>query len=963
MTTKKNPSKLRAFIQGIIKFITTNILAAAALTAIAVIALPVGFYGMYLYIEPQLPSVSELKKADYKMPLQIYTKEADLIGEFGRDMSLPVAYNDVPKKMIHAFLAAEDDTFFTHDGISVKGLGRAITETITGSDQQTGGSTITMQVAKNYFLSSDRTIKRKLTEIFLARRIEQNLSKEEILTLYINKIYLGQNAYGIKAAAKRYYSKNLESLTTAQMAMIAGMPKAPSKYNPIANPPRALERRNWILGRMAHLGYISQSDYKTAVEEPNELKLYQTTADKSFPYLAEWARYELVQRFGKKAMTSGWRVKLTVSSERQSMAESALKRGLNAYDRRHGMRAVEASNKPLRNFHTFDNRWPAKVIKLHKRSFDAELKDGRIITVPWYSKVKWINANRRGYYSSNPAKVFKIGDIVRVRPNKKQTSWNVIQTPVVQGALVALDPDTGALEAMAGGYDFYKSKFNRVTQGWRQPGSIIKPFIYTLALENGYRPNSMVSDEKIRVGSWRPKNADGRYYGKMPLRQALYLSRNMVSIRLLQSVGISEARQFLSQFGLTQSKLPSNYTLALGTGQVLPLQMATGYAAFANGGHRIQPYFIDSIYDIKGNLVYLANPARACAVCHNEKLEQAMASTLPTHKPKKTKKNSTGKKAQPKNNASENTTNTDIFDAGPEKDRLYHFNSAKLAAAQAPRIISPNVAYDMASILKDVVTRGTGKKAMRTGRRDIAGKTGTTNDSRDAWFAGFQPTLVAVAWVGFDTPSSLGRREYGGVAALPVWMRFMSAALKGTPHQWVTTRNVSQSRKQQSKIITEDDTDTSNDIAHVDFEMPPAAYYIQKPRPKPKPIFVPKPSNQQAEHMDNVVERSEIIKNRRREGLPTPSEPTVVDNSPQIIYEPLNDDSSQTDTNNHAMTNHPADKLAIEQPKPKPESTPEPKAQPKPTPASTPKPTQPEPKSHVKPAAGISDSQADAIMQ
>lgn len=999
--------KIVFFILSIIKFIVDQALALTAFAIILLLAIPVGFYGMYLYIEPELPSMTQIQEPTYKMPMQVYTKDKYLIGEFGKDMSLPIGYEKIPKKMIQAFLAAEDDTFFSHDGISIKGLGRAITEIVSNSGQQTGGSTITMQVAKNYFLSSERTFKRKLTELFLARRIEQNLSKEEILTLYVNKIYLGENAYGIAAAAKRYYSKTLDHLTTAQMAMIAGLPKAPSQNNPTTNPEKAMARRNWILGRMLSLNYISQEEHDKALKETLNLKLYQTKRDKSYPYLAEWARYELVKKYGKSIMQSGWRVKLTIGTKRQDMAANALQHGLRAYTKRHGWHGPDPKlhGQPLRYFSTFQGNWPAKIIKVRSKTMDAALNDGRIVKVYWSGTRKYVSPNRVGYFSSNASKVFKEDDIIHIRPtNDAQTAWRVSLLPKVQGALVAVNPDNGAIDAMAGGYHFHYSKFNRATQGWRQPGSIIKPLIYTLALEKGYRPNSMVSDEKLRVGSWKPKNSDGRYYGKMPLRRALYLSRNLVSIRLLQSVGIGEARQFLSQFGLRKAKLPSNLTLALGTGQVLPVQMATAYATFANGGHRVQPYFIDSIYNTKGDLIYLANPARACAKCYNDKLDKSLLGLVDeediedTKKSKnksgkstKNKKKSKTKKLKSKKTkkqtankpAKSKALKNDPYsaNAGPETDKLYKFTDIKLAASQAPRIITPRVAYDMASILKDVVVRGTGRRAQRTGRSDIGGKTGTTNLAKDAWFAGFQPTLSAVVWVGYDIPRPLGRREYGGVAALPIWSRFMRQALSGVPTQWVTGKNLSDSKKQGSKIIRVEDGEevSEEDKQQTGFQMPPKAYYIQrkpKPKPKPKPKNIltqedlqKRTLNQEAAKKRREAKRREqarMEKQRKRENINVQdnaiqdndvyikSNNIYVDNTPQIIVEPLPDEKPLEPTSIESMP--PIEKRTLSKPKEKPKSQPvkekttkvKPKAESKPKPEPKPK-TEPKPKAESRP--------------
>lgn len=830
-----------SLILKFVKFFT----AILAFAIVLMLSIPVGFYGMYLYIEPELPTIEEIKAPVYKMPLQIYTKDKYLIAEFGDEISLPVTYEQIPKTFIDAFLAAEDDTFFEHEGISIKGLGRAVTEIISDSDRQTGGSTITMQVAKNYFLSSDKTFKRKLTELFLARRIEQNFTKKEILTLYVNKIYLGANAYGINAAAKKYYSKTLDHLTIAQMAMLAGLPKAPSQNNPLSNPEKAMIRRNWILNRMLKLKKITPDQHQHAIQEELDLHLYKTKVDKSIPYVAEWARYSLVKEYGKSVMNSGWRVQLTIDSKRQEMAENALKKGLIAYGRRHGWHGVDKNlhDKKIRYFKEFDGNWPAKITKVNVKTIKAVLNTGEDITIHWSGARKYINPNRVGYFSSDARKVFKKNDIIHVRLiNEQKKTYRVSLLPKVQGALAAVNPNNGAVEAMAGGFDFHYSKFNRATQGWRQPGSIIKPLVYTLALEKGYRPDSMVSDDKLRVGSWKPKNSDGRYYGRIPLRKALYLSRNLVSIRLLQSVGITEARQFLSLFGLTKDKLPSNLTLALGTGQVLPIQMATAYATFANGGHRIQPHFIKSIYQFDGSLVYFANPSQSCASCYNKSIgikvnknakDNKKPLDIKKEKAKANQEKSPKKDANKQNKVSEKKEALYTNNAVAENDKLTKFTTIKLAASQAPRIISPRVAYDMASILKDVVIRGTGKRAQSTGRSDIGGKTGTTNMARDAWFAGFQPDLAAVVWVGYDTPRPLGRREYGGVAALPIWARFMRQALSNTPTRWVTSENISKSDKQTNKVIKitneEDEQKKDTDLTYQsDFVLPPTAYYIRR---------------------------------------------------------------------------------------------------------------------------------------
>mgnify|MGYP002362578262 FL=1 len=737
---------------------------------IVLVSIPMGFYGMYLYIAPSLPKMTTLKKAPLLKPLQVYSADNELIAEYGGKLSVPVEYKQIPKPFISAFLAAEDSSFFEHSGVSFKGLGRAVSETITGSNVQTGGSTITMQVAKNYYLTPERTLKRKLTEIFLARKIEQNLSKEEILTLYVNKIFLGKNAYGIAAAAKIYYNKSLDQLSIAQMAMISGLPKAPSKYNPVVNPTRALERRNWILGRMLQLGSINQSQYQKAIAEPINLDMPDRGINNKFPYVGEMVRSELVEKFGEHAIDSGYKVYTTVNSQRQAYAEQAVQEGLEAYDRRHGWRGAEAHDKPLTEFNAYANTYPAKVIEVGSNSFEALMQDGSTVTVPW-SGMSWAapyrNANSVGPAPSKAAQIVKVKDIIRLRPNDNKTSWALVQVPKAQGQLIAINPNNGAIEAIVGGYNFYQSKFNRALQGWRQPGSTIKPFVYALALERGMTPYSMVNDSPITIGKWSPKNSDGRYLGMIPLRRALYLSRNTVSVRLLQTVGIERTRQLFMDFGLHENQIPRNYTIALGTPQVLPIQMATGYATFANGGYRIQPHFIDRIEDAYGKVIYQSNPEYACISCINqtdaEQLESAEAVT-------------------PDDEVIEMTNPT----LAVEKELTQlQLDESKSQYRQAQRILKSSSAYDMANILRDVIQHGTGRAALKIGRDDIGGKTGTTNDAKDAWFAGFNGKLVTVAWVGFDQPTTLGRREYGGVAALPIWTNFMGNALKGTPAAWV----------------------------------------------------------------------------------------------------------------------------------------------------------------------------------
>lgn len=764
------------------------LLAIIALILILILAFPIGFYGMAMYLEPTLPDVKNIAKTELEMPLQIYTADNKLIGQYGNRYSLPITYEEIPKPLVNAFLAAEDDTFFEHSGISVKGLGRALTEVISDGGGQTGGSTITMQVAKNYFLSPERTINRKLTELFIARKIENELTKNEILTLYVNKIYLGEGAYGVQAAARRYFSKPLNELSIAQMAMIAGLPKAPSAYNPVVNPKRAMERRNWIIGRMLSEGFITQKEHDQAVAEDIGLNIYKEKLDLNMPYVAEMARNALSEKYGEQVMNSGWRVQLTIDSKSQLAADNALVSGLRSYDRRHGWRGVEAEEGSLEGRKNFDNIHPAKVTKVHSHSFEAQLPSGKTVTVGW-SGMSWArryySANRVGGGYSNAAQMVKVGNIVRLSPiDSKQTAWKMEPIPKVQGALISLDPENGALRAVVGGFHFNHSKFNRAIQGYRQPGSTIKPFVYAAALETGkHTPDSLVSDAAIRIGSWRPKNADGRFTGYMTLRRALALSRNTPAIRLMRSAGIDETRQLMNSMGgLEMDRMPSTLAVALGAVEATPLQMATGFATIANGGHRIQPYFIERIYNFNQNLIYQAKPLQACANCFNQKL-QATNDKLAK-------------------NFEEQKVQTTAPAGSPAADRLNPKTAPQYVfAKQAPRVLSHETSYNIANMMREVVTSGTGRKALAVGRSDIGGKTGTTNLAKDAWFAGFHATNVAVVWVGFDTPSTLGTREYGGVAALPIWVNFMRKELQGTPIGWVSKEDRSKVSKQDKQII------------------------------------------------------------------------------------------------------------------------------------------------------------------
>jgi len=704
---------------------------------------------LYARIEPQLPSIESLKDVQLQVPLRIYTSDRKLIAEFGEKRRTPVRIEDVPPDLIQAFLAAEDDRFFEHPGVDFQGLMRAGIELVRTGEKRQGGSTITMQVARNFFLSAEKTYLRKLNEILLAFKIEHSLGKQEILELYLNKIYLGHRAYGVEAAAQVYYGVDIDQLSIAQMAMIAGLPKAPSRVNPINAPEAALARRNYILGRMYGLGYIDADAYNKALVEPDEATLHTVQVDVKAPYLAEMVRDDMVQRYGEDAYTSGFEVETTLESSLQVIANRALRDTLLDYARRHGYRGPEAhvdlagvagAAQPglLVDYPAWGDVEAALVTTVADRSAEATLRDGSAITIAW-DGLSWArpykSVNVMGKAPARAADVLAAGDIIRVETDK-DGKWRLTQLPQVQGALVSLRPDDGAIVALVGGFDFNLSKFNRATQAMRQPGSSFKPIIYSAALEKGFTTASIINDAPVVFddnaleSTWRPENYSGKFYGPTRLREALYRSRNLVSIRVLQAIGASYAAGYAARFGFDSSQLPHDLTLALGSASVSPLQMARAYAVFANGGYLVDPYFMRRIQDAQGQIVYTAQPRVVCHDCP-QRVEGISGET-------------------------ENGLNS------------------------AEEVITPQNAWLMNSMLQDVIQRGTGRRATELGRSDLAGKTGTTNDQKDAWFCGYNPALVTTTWVGFDKLDPLGRVETGGHAALPMWMQYMGGALAGS---------------------------------------------------------------------------------------------------------------------------------------------------------------------------------------
>ena len=735
-------------------------------------------YGIYLYLEPKLPSIETLKDVQLQVPLRIYSSDSLLIAEYGEKRREPLAYDEIPEQMIQAFLAAEDDRFFEHPGVDYQGILRAAAQLLLTGERRQGGSTITMQVARNFFLSSERTYTRKLNEIFLALKIERFLSKQEILELYLNKIYLGQRAYGVGAAALVYYGRPTDKLKLPEIAMIAGLPKAPSKINPVTNPERALNRRNYVLRRMFELDLIDQAEYESAKAEPISAELHTAPSEVEAPYVAEMARAEAVRRFGQDAYTQGYTVFTTIESHLQEAANLALRKAIQAYDKRHGYRGVSghlelAEETDDQQIIEFLRQQPkaaglekALVISLEEQNAQAVTETGERIELTW-AGLEWaspyIDHDRKGDAPKTAGDIFQPGDQIYLyleQPDEGEPFWRLGQIPDVAGALVSIAPDNGAIKSLVGGYDFYQSKFNRVIQAKRQPGSGFKAFIYSAALEAGFTPASLINDAPVVFEDdtleavWRPENYSGKFYGPTRLRYALTHSRNLVSIRLLRKMGISFAIQYASRFGFDTGDLPRDLSLALGSGAVSPLQMGTGYSVFANGGYYVSPFIIDSIRDNQGELLYQANPVQVC-----DEAQLAAYEAQPQSE------------SEPPPQVSGETTAEADTDALPEE------TPPPLRCAK--RAISEQNEYLMHSMLRDVIQLGTARKARVLGRNDIAGKTGTTNDQRDAWFNGFNHHMVTIAWLGFDNVEPLGRGEVGGRAALPAWIDYMQVALNG----------------------------------------------------------------------------------------------------------------------------------------------------------------------------------------
>jgi len=707
--------------------------------------------------------------------MSVYTKDGKLIGQFGEKKRNPLIYNDIPPLFIKALLAAEDDGFYQHHGIDFSGLLRAVTELLITGEKGSGGSTLTMQVARNYFLSKEKTFTRKFNEILLALEIERHLSKQEILTLYVNRVFLGHRAYGFEAAAQVYYGNHIEDLSLAQLAMMSGLPKAPSRYNPISNPERALIRRNWILGRMLNLGYISNDQHLQALEEAVSAEHFGAKLSFNAPYIAEMVRKEMLDRYGLDAYNDGYKVYTTVPSELQISAQAAVINGLNTYDIRHGYRGPELQLLPeagpderpleelwlttLSNTPIIAGKVPAIVNQTSENQVQILLASGEMAILNWldirHLTRPYITADTLGPAPENADEVFSIGDLIRVT-KAADGQYTLSQLPEAQAALVALNPDNGAILSLVGGLGFEQSKFNRATQAARQPGSNFKPFIYSAALAHGYTAASVINDapvvfnDKALENTWRPENDGGRFYGPTRLRWALTKSRNLVSIRLLQGLGIRKAIDYVERFGFDKKLLAADLSLALGTHALTPLELVTAYASLANGGYRVEPFLIERIEDNDGNTVYSAAPATVCRQC--KQIDEALDAN----------------------------TFAAIGDEELSMEDILSEEKAQVLP-EAEQIMDERVAYIIDSILKDVIQKGTGRKAKVLKRSDIAGKTGTTNGPTDAWFSGYNKDIAVSSWLGFDQNNLLGRKEYGGSAALPIWIDYMRTALKDSP--------------------------------------------------------------------------------------------------------------------------------------------------------------------------------------
>jgi penicillin-binding protein 1A len=759
---------------------------------LAVIAVGVAYW----LIAPRLPSVADLKDYHMQVPLRVLSADGKLIATFGETRRIPVDIENVPDRLKHAVLSAEDADFYHHPGVDWHGIARAGWHVIvTGGDKGSGGSTITQQVARNFFLSPEKLYSRKLTEIFIALRIEHELSKDQILELYLNKMFLGHRSYGVAAAAEYYYGKTLDQLTVAECALIASTFQLPSAVNPINNPKRAVARRNWVLSEMLRHDYITKPVYQQSIAEPNHAYPHEQAIEVDAPYLAEMVRRQVLDRFGNDALTNGYVVRTTVQSGRQQKAVQALRDGLIEYDHRHGWRGPEAHqdlpanageteyDALLSGYTGVSGMQPglvtasdAKQATIYLSSHDSVILD--LAAMSWARP--HINDDRVGAAPASVDSVLKRGDIVRLARDDKG-EWQLTQIPAAQAALTSVNPEDGSIQALVGGFNFVRSKFNRAVMAARQPGSSFKPYLYSGAFDRGFTASSIINDAPLALpdpskpnGIWTPSNDDDKFAGPMRLREALVQSKNLVSVRLLDAIGVRYMREYATRFGFSLDAIPANLSMALGTASVSPMSMARGYAVFANGGYLVTPYFIHEIDDRSGKPVYVANPARACRSCQERLLDTRQPGPPPADMNPTPANNLASTDGAPAESSSVDGVGEAVLPAD------VHGESAH-PPVLAPQVIEVRNDYLITSLMKDVILRGTGSAARALDRADLAGKTGSTNDHRDAWFVGFNGELSTAVWVGFDDYSSLGHGEFGAKAALPIWMDYMGSALKDQP--------------------------------------------------------------------------------------------------------------------------------------------------------------------------------------
>ena len=745
--------------------------------AIAFVVLLLGviyaFLASYVYLAPSLPSAAGMHTLPLQVPLRVYTRSGALISQIGEQRRVPVTYDEIPQLVREAFLAAEDDRFFQHGGVDYFSMLRSIWVDLTNADFAQGASTITMQTARNMFLTRDKNVTRKLQEIFLTLRMEHEFTKQEILETYLNVIFFGQRAYGVAAAAEVYFGKPLNQLSVAEAAMLGGLPQAPSRYNPVSSPQRATERRHYVLQRMQALHYIDADTAQRAMKEEIKAHEFAPRYEVEAPFVAEIVRQQVVARFGEAAINAGYKAITTIDGRLQTAANRALRLGLIEYDRRHGYRGairrtkLDAASTPhqlealLADLPPIGNLQPAAVVSVAPGAARVYLRGGNYAQIAW-DGMSWARGNAA---SGKVDAILQRGDLVYVLSDG-QGAAQLAQVPAVQGALVALDPHDGAVVALVGGFDYFGNAWNHVTQARRQPGSGFKPFLYSCALEHDFTPASVIMDAPVVVSdggieqTWRPENDGGNFSGPTRLREALVHSRNLVSIRLLRAVGTSDVIEYASRFGFDPSTMPNNLTLALGTLPATPLEVATGYATFANGGYKVSPYFIERIENSQGVTVWSAAPKEVCEGCGPG--DEAAAAADPV---------AAAEAPAPR-------TSKVLTPAPPEAEWLPPLLSTE---RKAPRVITAANAWLMDNIMADVIKRGTGVRARVLGREDISGKTGTTNESHDTWFNGFNPDLEATVWVGYDQEQSLGEGEEGSSVAVPIWVRLMREGLRGVP--------------------------------------------------------------------------------------------------------------------------------------------------------------------------------------